>query len=259
MVLPRNVKRRLEEMGAVFETEASGYIPVKKRLPEPEILEYREIDTTPPFREFRQDVIRNYVHRNIVALERYGPRPMYLLRKVCTKYHDPRILHRLSPVRIPEATFHLLSGKIDGKIENKFTNNSEEGEKGEYITWRWRSCPTEDEEYSWEKVDGSADLTPDWTHEAIEEQTEKMIAKVEQAPGMVAKDDSASVEASFETTGLLDVIMTLLDIFTTGSVTTRDGYDVTIEYEWKGETQTVNKHVDCRVRLPVDGVNWSWD
>lgn len=259
MTTLRDVKRKLEERGAVFKTETSGYIPVKQRLAEPRILKYRETDTTPPLMEFRQDVVRNYVHRNIVTFDRFGPRPMYLFRKVCTKYHDPQILYKLSPVRIPTVTLHMLSGKLTGEIKSKFNNNSKEGEEGRYVTWRWRACSSEEDAYSWEKVAGSADIMPDWLHEAVETTTEKVIAKVEQALEKVTKDDRVSVEASFETTGLLDIIWDLLDIFTTGTVTMNDGYDVTLKYKWKGETQTVNKHVDCTVALPVDNVDWNLD
>ena len=257
-MIPTEVKQRLEELGAVFETEASGYIPVKTPLRVPKILAYNVRETTGVIRKLKQDVIRNYVHRNIVTFNTVGIQG--ILRKVCTMYKDPEIRFRLVPIKVRNVTFHLFSGRITGEIVNKFENNSKEGQEGYYITWRWRTCPTDPDVYSWRNVPGSADLKPNWLHDAIEETTNRLISRVRQAAGKVVKNDYIEIKSSFETTGLLDVIWTLLQIFTSGRVTTRDGYDVTVTYEWKGQIQQRSYHVDARVVLPVEGnVNWAWD
>ena len=79
-------------------------------------------------------------------------------------------------------------------------------------------------------------------------------------PQKVKPGKRVELSASFETSGLLDVIWTLLQIFLRGRVTTRDGYDVTVTYYWKGQQQSISRHIDARVVLPVEGdVRWSWD
>ena len=55
--------------------------------------------------------------------------------------------------------------------------------------------------------------------------------------------------------------MTLLQIFLRGNVKLRNGFDLTIKYEFpEGNTKTINRHVDVKVTLPVEGnVNVAWD
>ena len=257
MPFPPDVRERLERMGAEFVSEDLAYL-TPKPAPPATVLEYSVKDTTPLWRKVKQQRIRSYTHRNILTVKEYGV-IQGIFRKVCTLYHDPKIEFRLVPVKARNITLHVFSGRITGEIVNEFTNESEEGEEGYYKTWRWRACPTDEDYYSWHEVPGSADLDNNWLHEAIEEETGKLIARVTQKAA-VRKGDRVEVSASFETSGLLDVIWTLLEIFWSGRVTTRDGYDVTIRYKWKGETQTVNRHVDARVILPVEGnvgVSWS--
>jgi len=225
----------------------------------PEVLEYKVFDTTPLPRRIRQNIIRNYVHRNVETFTIYGAAGLF--KKVCVMYRDPKIDFDIIPVKTNNVVFHMLSFKITGNIVNSFTNRSVEGEEGRYTTRRWKACPTDPNAYTWEKVPGSADLTPSWIHKFTEDQTSTYLSKVSQSTGKVsAGSKSPDVSGSWSTGNIGDVILTLLSIFLKGRVTLRNGYDVTVKYVWKGQTQTVNRHVDARVVLPVEGgLGVSWD
>jgi len=257
MLFPSEVRAKLEELGAEFVSEDLAYIPVKATY-STEILEYQEIDTTPYVTKLKQNIVRNLTYRNVKTFEYYGIQG--ILRKVCIKYRDPIINFKVFPLRVRNVVLHMFSGRLTGEIVNRFENYSKEGQEGYYKTWRWKSCPTSEDSYSWYVVEGSADLKSDWYHRVIEEETNRLIATVRQITDIVKKNGYVEITASFETTGLIDVIWSLLMIFISGRVSTRDGYDITISYKWKGETQTVKRHIDGRVVLPVEGsVGVAWD
>ena len=250
--------RYLKTNYVVEEKEGILYVTPERTYPAPEVLEYKDIDTTPFVRRLRQEIIRNYVHRNIETFAVHGP--MGVLTKVCTMYKNPVTSFDLVPVKTRNVVFHLFSFKITGDVVNNFYNKSKEGEEGTMSTWRWRACPTSPGEYAWKKVAGSADLTPNWSHNFTEDSTGKYLAKVSQKLGKLTPERKIEVSASWSTGGLGDVIFTLLSIFLTGEVFLRNGYDATVKYTWKGQTQTVNKHIDTKVSLPVEGgVGIAWD
>jgi hypothetical protein len=251
--------RYLKENYATEEREGVLYVYPEVTYFSPEVVEYKVADTTPIVRRIRQDVVRNYVYRNVKSVSLYGA--MGLFRKVCVMYKDPNIVFDLIPVKTKNVVFHMLSFKITGDIVNSFTNKSTEGEEGTYVTRRWKACPTDPSVYTWKPVPGSADLTPNWAHSFTEDQTSTYLSKVSQSTGKVqAGAKSPDVSASWSTGGIGDVILTLLNIFLKGRVTLRNGYDVTVKYTWKGQTQTVNRHVDAKVIVPVEGsVGVSWD
>ena len=252
--------KRLRDLGAVFETEDSGYVVVKRTITAPRVIEYREYDTTGFVKKFKQDVIRNLVYRNIVSVKRFGI-IRSLLMKECIMYKDPNIRFRITPMYITNVTFHFLSGRITGEIVNKFENNSVEGEEGHYEVWRWQSCPTDPNLYEWEKVPESASLRPEYNHKCIEENTGATIINIfQKVSEYVGKNDYINVTTTFETSGLGDFIWSLFQYFIKGSLTTRDGYDVMVYYYWKGQIQSINRHISARVILPVVGtVNWKFD
>jgi len=256
-----DIKTRLEELGAVFETEDSGYIPTKPALKKAQILEYSVKDITPITRVIRQSVIRDRVYSRTTTLSRYGITGIF--RRTCVKFINPRIYYWVSPVRVRNITCHLLSGRLTGEIVNRLNNwpESEDGKEGHYTTWRWRSCPTDESAYDWHVVDGSSSIFGDWSHLSIEDETSSKIVSVSQiVKEKVPHGNYVDVLSSFETTGLLNIIESLLRIFIRGSVKTRNGFDVAVKWNWKGQTQVANHHIDAKVVLPVQGnVNWKLD
>jgi hypothetical protein len=240
-----------EEVGGILYVTPSGTC-------EPQVVEYRVSDTTPYPIKFKQNVARNYVHRNIRSVQVYGAQA--LLRKVCTMYKDPVIDFDLKPVKTRNVTFHLISWKMTGDIVSNMYNKSVEGQEGDTVTWRWRACPTDPNAYSWENVAGSADLTPNWSHNFTEDSTVTYLSRVSQSLSKISPGSSVDASASWSTGGLGSVIFTLLQIFLTGTVTLRNGYDVTVNYTWKSQTQSVSRHIDTKVILPVEGnVGVAWD
>jgi hypothetical protein len=262
--LPTSREKLERYLKANYVTEERNgilYVWPEKTYVMPEVLEYKIRDTTPILRHVRQKYLRNIIHRNLETM-RYFYGIEGLLRKVCVMYKDPVIDFDIVPLKTKNVVFHMLSWRITGDIVNQLTNKSKEGEQGTYKTRRWKSCPTDPSVYQWETVKGSADILPDWLHSFAEDQTGTFLARVKQAasrvaPGMKTPEVSASWQKSGVGSG---AFMTLLGIFLTGKVTLRNGYDVTIKYYWKGQEQTVNRHVDSVVVLPVEGsVGIAWD
>lgn len=256
MPLPTEKNKLIRYLKAnyiVTEKEGILYVAPERTYLESEVLEVKIVDTTPFVRKIRQEVIRNYVHRNIETFAVHGFMGG-ILQKACTMYKDPRIALDLLPVKTKSLVFHLFSFNITGDIVNHFYNHSTEGEEGTYSTWRWRPCSTNSDDYTWKKRAGSADLIPNWGHKFTEDTTAKVLAKVSQVASKVAPQQrSPDISASWKTGGLGDVIHTLLSIFLTGRVVLRNGYDATVKYTWKGQTQTVNRHINTKVALPVEG------
>jgi len=234
------------------------YVRPKKTYLIPEILEYEMTDTTPIVRNFRQKVVRSYVHRNIETFRTLRLRG--ILKKVCVTYKDPIINFDLVPVKTRNVVFHMFSFRITGDIVNSLHNKSKEGEEGKHVTWRWKSCPTDPDVYDWEKVKGSADIISNWLHNFTEDSTGTYLDEVRQSVSKKPPGAEVEVSASWEKGGLGPVIFTLLNIFLTGRVVLRNGYDVSVKYTWKDQTQTVNRHIDAKVALPVEGsVGVAWD
>lgn len=178
--------------------------------------------------------------------------------KPCVRYRDPIIDYTVSPIKIKNVKYHVFSCYFEGDIVNKISNSGKEGQRGTTKVWRWEDCPVSDDSYAWEIVAKSADLISNWTHELKEKTTGKRLGNVSQSAS-VLKGKTVSKTSHWKSGNLLDFIIQILNILITGGVTTRNGYDVTVSYEWKG-TQTKSKHIDKTVWLPIEGnIVWWWD
>jgi len=253
------IREKLRALGATNVEGTEGIIPVSPpTVTKPEIIEYREFDTTPIARRFRLAASR-FTRKIRIAREMKLVRTQGILRKLCVMYRDPRIAFDIIPVKVRNIKFHAFSLKIDGEVVCSLRNNSEEGEEGRTVVWRWRSCPTDPNAYDWIKVAGSADITPSWMHDFIEDQTGALLGRLDKSLGTVQKNKKVEV-TGYWSAGLGQLVWTILQIFRTGTVTTRNGFDVTIKYTWLDETQTINRHIDEKVVLPVEGnISWVWD
>ena len=125
--------------------------------------------------------------------------------------------------------------------------------------WRWQSCPTDENAYEWEIVKGSADLTPSWSHDFIEDSTSVRFGRISSSPSKVETRSSASVSGSWNTGNIFDYFWNLVQILLSGSVTTRNGFDVTVSYSWLGSTVSETRHIDTKVVIPVERVEYVWD
>jgi len=249
--------RYLKEHYVTEEVAGVLYVRPERVYLAPEILEYKVTDTTPIIRNFRQKVVRSYVHRNIESFKLYGISGIF--RKVCTMYRDPVIKFDILPVKTTNVVFHMFSWRITGEIVNRFVNNSESGEIGTTKVFRLRVCPSDPNAYTWEKDPRSSDLIPYWIHEFVEDSTGTYLDDIDQKLPRTPSGAKVEVKGSWAAY-LGQIIFTLLEIFLTGRVVLRNGYDVTINYVWKDQTQTINRHVDLKVALPVEGgVVVAWD
>ena len=254
---PPAIWATLKDYGASSMGVGKAHIPVLSSISEPEILDYQVVDTTPRLRKFRQDVIRSRVVRTTSTLGEYGTQAFF--RKKCTAWLNPKINFQIIPLRIESLTLVILRGDLKGEITNEIKNDGEDGEKGTSSRWRWQSCPQDRGGYDWDKIAGSANFAPRWRHQALEVETNRLISNVSQNLNTVRKDQRLSIAGRFETTGLKDVIMSLLSILRRGSMVIKNGYDLTIKHSWKGQEQTINRRVDSRIRLPVEGgINVDW-
>lgn len=205
--------------------------------------------------EMRPRILTQTLDRVTIAKD-LGLRAFF--EKPCIKYKDPVIDYTVSPVKIKNVKYHVFSCYFEGDIVNKITNRGTEGQKGTTKVWRWEDCPISNDSYAWEWVSGSADLVSSWVHEFKEKTTGKRLGRISQSAS-VLKGRTVSKTSHWKSGDLLDFIIQILNILITGGVTTRNGYDVTVNYDWKG-SQTKSKHIDKTVWLPIEGnIVWWWD
>ena len=267
VVSKEEVKRIARDMGLEYIETEEGNLIIQTRSPikRPIVHEYHEYDTTPLWRKMKPDLIAKYRRKREILRQKGYAGIEGLFRVVCTKYIDPKISFDIIPTKVKNVTFYFPSCKISGDIEVELTNKGEDGKEGHCIVRRlyyWRhGCPEEDEAYDWKDVIGSADILPNWDHSFTEDETDTFLATVrKELSNKVRKNERIEVSASWETSGLGNVARTLLQIFLRGNVRLRNGFDLTIKYEFpEGNTKTINRHVDVKVTLPVEGgVQTAW-
>jgi len=241
-----------EIFGVEWVTRDYGVVRVKPEIKEAEILEYKMIETTPDVRMLFNELKRTAIVRAKFGLLRR------LLYKPCYKEQPPKILFKLSPVYFENVKFHWAGLWFEGEIVTRFNNESEEGKEG--IAWvrRRQLCPEDPEAYEWETVEGSASLFGDWLNKFWEDSTGTFISELwQKLEEKVDPRNYVNVKGYWKTAPLsLDTFMTMWNIFTSGTIVTRHGFDVTVTYDFNG-THVKKYHVNLRVRLPIRGdVSW---
>jgi len=246
-----------EEISEIFGIEwvskDYGIYRVRSRLKEAEILEYKVTETTPEFRKRLNELKREaYVRIKLGNLLRR------LFYRPCHKEEEPRILFRLAPAYFTNVKFHWGGLWFEGDIVTKFENQSEEGKEG--IAWvrRREACPEEPDAYEWSVVEDSADLFADWLNKFWEDSTNTYLSSLRQAlQEKLDPNNYITIRGHWQTSAFsMDTFMTMWNIFTSGTIVTRHGFDVTVSYNFNGE-QTKMFHSDLRVRLPIRGeIQW---
>jgi hypothetical protein len=247
----------LAGVGATNLKGESGTVPISTPTSyTARVLEETETEVAQPLiSEMRPRILSQALDRVAIA-KGLGLRAF--LEKPCVKYKEPNISYTVSPIKVTNLKWHVYSFYFEGDIVNKISNRSTEGQKGSTTVWRWEDCPALDDSYAWEWIKGSADLVSSWRHKIVEDSTSAIFGNISQSAN-VLKGKSISVKGHWRSGDLYDFIIQVLNILATGGITTRNGYDITVRYEWKG-TQTKTKHVDKRVWLPIEGgLVWIWD
>jgi hypothetical protein len=190
--------------------------------------------------------------------------PQGVFRVTCKKYIDPKILFDILPVRARNLTFRLSCLCIEGDLDVELRNTGEDGKEGRKTIRRRQymlyGCPEDPNEYNWRVVKGSATLKDNSaTHDFWENQTGAYLSRLNHRPPEVAVGQSVRVTGRFRTQGLGELFWTLLQIFRTGTVTLRNGFDVTVHYDWRGERRQVKRTINVRVTVPVEGsISVAW-
>jgi len=238
----------LEEMFGIKIISGYGVKVVPQVLKEPKILEYNVVETTTPVKE-----LVNSTKATILGRLKF----FELFKKTCYKYKPPVIDFEIVPVKVKNVEFHWGGLYFKGDIVVKFYNKSKEGKEGVAKVWRWESCPSSEEAYDWKVVPGSADLLGSWGHKFWEDTNDIFIDSVDANTGdYVKKNNYVCVTAKWQTQNLGDTALTLWNILTSGKIVTRNGFDVTVSYDFNG-TQQKTYHVDVKAVLPVEGnVKW---
>jgi len=182
--------------------------------------------------------------------------------KICKKYRKPKILFRLAPAWFENVKFHWGGLWFEGEIVNKFDNQSQEGEEGTVKVPKDEPCPENEAVYEWRPLKGTADLLGSWLHKFWEDENNIFIAQLTQKLKEKVKPFKiVELKGYWKTEAFsLETFQTLFSIFTSGTIVTRNGFDVKLVYEFRGQLYEQTYHVDTRVRLPVKGDVewWNW-
>jgi hypothetical protein len=190
--------------------------------------------------------------------------PQGIFRVTCKKYIEPKILFDILPVRARNVTFRISCLCIEGDLDVELRNTGEDGKEGRKtisrLQYMLKGCPEDPNEYDWRVVEGSATLKDNSAlHDFWENQTGAYLTRMSYSPPDVAVGQSVRVTGKFRTSGLGNLFWNLLQIFLTGTVTLRNGFDVTVHYDWLGERREVKRRIDVRVTVPVEGsVKVAW-
>jgi hypothetical protein len=248
-------RQKLKDLGFEIVEPARAVTSVTPPTPEPVVVDYTEkiID------------IRTVSVRLIEFVRSNWVWATGLFRVVCKKYIDPQIAYEVVPVKARNVIFHVWGLYFEGDLVTRLTNKSEEGKEGTCVVRRLhytlRGCPAEEDKYSWKNVAGSADLfnnVADHTLSHVE--TNAHLARVRETWDKVAKGQAVDVTARFKTGGLgSGVFWNIIQYVLTGTINLRNGFDVTVHYNWRGETKKDRRHINVTASVPVEGsVQVTW-
>jgi len=259
MISKQDIIGMLNKYGIMYE-DMGDYIHIPTQKGKYEIRYYEVKDVTPLRLRFKKNVVNTFTYRAKSTFLDMGIEGIF--RKKCIMYKDPQILFNLYPVELTNVKFHVSSLKFEGNVVNRFENKSEEGEIGVLKIFRLRQCPTDPSYYKWTTVEDSADLLGYWYHSAYEEDTNTPVIRNlrQELENKVKPNVSVTMIGHFETGGLSwDTFWNILRYITSGTLKLYNGFDVTINYYWKGAWQTEKKRVNVAVTLPVEGgVDIDW-
>jgi hypothetical protein len=247
-------RRRLEELGFTITGPAEAVAQPQTTITEPIVEEANVVS---------EQTGTTWVYPFWFIAERILF-PQGIFRVTCKKYIDPKILFDILPVRARNVTFRMSCLCIEGDLAIELRNTGEDGKEGRKtisrLQYMLKGCPDDPNEYRWRTVEGSATLKNNSaTHDFWENQTGVYLSRLSHRPPDVKVGQSVQVTGRFRTRGLGDLFWTLLQIFTTGTVTLRNGFDVTVHYDWRGERREVKRTINVRVTVPVEGsISVAW-
>jgi len=165
------------------------------------------------------------------------------------KYKEPVINFDIHAIQARDVHVHLLNGYITGVIDTLFHNMSEEGK-----TWLENIKTGEKREER--PIEGSADLLGDFVETIIIKKINEVLADIRNRIDKTSPKVQVTIDSNFERRGYVDMIKNIFNILIAGKVRVDDDIEVTVTYNWLGETisKTYNVHVEAD--LPVEDVHW---
>lgn len=225
-----------------------GTIPARKVSKVARVLSYERQDVPVVVRRVPMPLVKTFG-----VIDRLSD----FLKNECTKYIDPTIAYELYPLKLTNLVYHAWSVKLEGDIVNQMNNKGQDGQKGTKEVWRWEDCPEADSEYNWKVVEGSADLGSSLSHEIKDEENRKIDTISQNISVNEGKKVSVSAHWSSSWVAL---VLDMLELLVTGGIVLNNGYDVTVTYEWRGDTHRKKEHIDARVWVPLEGnIKWEWN
>ena len=161
---------------------------------------------------------------------------------------DPKILFKLSPLKIQNAQFHVLTRSVEGDVVHRFENHSEEavGDEKNQRTGATRN--------SGKAISGSADLNGDFlsriTHDLA---PDKVLAEVKDIIQKTSPLNYVDMTGHFTSGGLIGFFEQIYEHATSGTLYTSAGIDTTLKYTLPNGEHGKSLHLDLKLSLPVEG------
>jgi hypothetical protein len=184
----------------------------------------------------------------------------------CTKtnerYIDPTIDFDSLPSVIPNATAYLnpFNARIEGDVEILTENRTEPGKKVKETEYKCSQRTDKESDLIPESgildFGASHDITIDDTIDG-ERVTESLGTFSTNMPD-VQPDTEVTRDASFRKEGVLSVLRSIIDIWTTGTTRVNVRGEVNIQYEWRGSAKNRTFDIESTMRLPVQNINYGW-
>jgi len=165
------------------------------------------------------------------------------------KYKDPDIKFDIKAVKADNINVYLLSGRITGTIVTMFNNNSEEGET-------WLENVRTGEQKDRQKVEGSADLSGNFSESILIKKLNETLAQVKNAIDKTKPKVKVDINTNFEKKGYVDMIKNIFRILLEGKIYVDDDINVTVSWQWLSQTKSKSYKIHVTAYLPVGDVHW---
>jgi hypothetical protein len=173
-----------------------------------------------------------------------------------TSWEKPDIDVAGIPDQMPSATAYLnpFDASIEGSMEYELQNNSSPGEKIEQQIYKCQENGPKEfiEQEGSEVVDETFDAS------VIEQRENSTLHNFTKSRDGMEQFSTATVSADFEIEGAIEVIEALYNGWTSGSFNAQAQGSLSVDYNWRGSTNTEEFDVTTTVSVPVTNLNYSW-
>ena len=165
---------------------------------------------------------------------------------------DPHVLFKLSPLKVINAQAHFLTGEWEGDVVHRFENQSDEAQTGAE-----KNAKTQEQRPSAQgltPVPGSADLDGGFTSTLVHDlNPSQAFAVIQQTIQKVAPNNFLDMTGHFSASGPVSFLKELVEYWKAGTLYTSNGIDTRLRYVLPDGEHYVDKHLDLKLSLPVEG------